>query len=218
VPNLAAGLLDWKLSPYSSVNRNDSLDNLDQILNACERVLRIGCNRPILDYLGVNREGEINTKRVYALDGSLLGRLRSKAEELSKATNWQLHSALHHLLTGGLSVASPVKVTSSFRIGRQYHEDVHQMTLTISDPDSVPEQDLVATFQKARSDNLPPWRRRHRRRARVASKSERVAAFVEETPRMSWSERLAEWNRRNPNDRFRTDHAIKKAYSRINHL
>jgi hypothetical protein len=206
--------LTEKLGPYSSADSNHGSDNLEQILNACEEVLRIGCNRPILDYLGVNQEGEINIKRVYAPDGTLLGKLRNKAEELSKATNWELHSALHHLLTGGLSAPYPVKIISSFRIGRHYHEDIHQMTLTISDPDCVPEQDLVTTFQKARSENLPPWRRRHRRRARVASKSERVAAFVEETPKMSWLARSEEWNRRFPNERFRTTSAMKQAYGR----
>ena len=90
-PQDHVGCLIWlrdylteKLGPYSSVASNNGPDNLQQNLKSCEEVLRIGFNRPVLDYLGVNQEGGINIKRVYAPDGSLLGRLRSKAAELSQ--------------------------------------------------------------------------------------------------------------------------------------
>jgi hypothetical protein len=189
---------------------------LVQLLGSCKDIIDIHFSQPSpLEYLGVNSQGEINIKRIPAYDGTLLGQLRVASERLAAMMNWDPLSATHHLLTGGV-LASPIGATTRYRVGRDIFGDTDTMTLTIPDPDTVTKQNVVTAIQQARSHNRPPWMRRHRRRARVASKSERVAAFVEQTSGMTWAARLDGWNRRNPNDRFRTEDAIKKSYSRAN--
>jgi hypothetical protein len=206
--------LSEKLGGFTLEDRDDGSKNFRQALEKCDQIFTLSCDRPVLDYLGINPKGQIGLKRVHAPDDTLLGRLRGRAEDLIGVTGWQQHSAVHHLLTGGITARHPIKIASSIRLGREYYGDSHGMVLTISDPDSVTNQDTIAALQDARSIGVPPWRRRPLRRARPAARSERVAALVEQTPGMTWADRLEEWNRRNPSDRFRTADAIKKAYSR----
>ena len=71
------------LSPSSSVDSDDDPLTLRQFLEACPAVRNIGWAMPLLTYLGVNPEGEIEIKRVQAPDGTLLGRLQRTAEQLA---------------------------------------------------------------------------------------------------------------------------------------
>jgi hypothetical protein len=217
------GLLVWVrdyltdfLSRYSAADSNDGGGLMTQFLNEASPVLRLGYERPILNYMTLNPASEIEFKCVYAPDGTLLGQLQSRAEEVAKATNWEACAAVHHLLTGGLVSPPAVQTTSHIRAGSQYFGHSYPITLVVPDPASVTEKDVTAAFQTTRSHSTPPWNRGSRQRGRVASKAERVAMFVKQTPGMTWADQLEEWNRRNPNDRFRTDGAIKKAYSRAN--
>jgi hypothetical protein len=66
------------------------------------------------------------------------------AEDLYKLTGWEKRSAVHYLLTGGITARHPVKVTSSIRLGRQYYGENHEVVLTITHPDSVTGQDIAA--------------------------------------------------------------------------
>jgi hypothetical protein len=206
--------LSENLGGFTLEDRDGGSRNFQQALEKCDQILTLSCEQPILEYLGINPEGQISLKRVHAPNDTMLGQLRSRAEELSQATGWKQHSVVHHLLTGGITARHSIQVASSIRIGREYFGENHWMVLTISEPDSVTNQGIIAALQDARSSGAPPWRRRPLRRARPAARSERVAALVEQTPGMTWADRLEEWNRRNPDDRFRTADAIKKAYSR----
>ena len=169
---------------------------------------------PTLEYLGVNAEGEVEIKEAYAPDGTLLGRLRDTAAEIAKRLAWRPYAALHHLLTGGVVAHSSVQVSGRQRNGRQAFGDYRPMTLTISDPDTVTEKELTDAYRKAKSNNESPWSTGGRKRSRVASKAERVAAFVEGTTNLTWAGRLEEWNRLNPEDRYITVSGLKNANTR----
>jgi hypothetical protein len=202
------------LSPFSPADSDDDSLRLRQSLEACPAVRKIGWAMPLLTYLGVNPEGEIEIKRVQAPDGTLLGRLQRTAEQLAKSANWKPYAAVHHLLTGGIVAPSAVQGTSQYRAGRQVFGDSHPIKLEISDTGSVIERDLITAFRRERSSFHAPGNQLLRQRARVASKSERVAALVAETPGISWSNRVGEWNRRYPEERYRTTSAMKEAYRR----
>jgi hypothetical protein len=208
--------LSQKLGHFTLEDRDDGSTNFQEALDECDNILTLSCDRPILEYLGLNTEGQWGIKRVHAPDDTLLGRLRERAEDLSSVTGWEEHSAVHHLLTGGITAPDPIQVASSIRIGRQYFGNNHGVVLTISDPDSVTHQDIIAALRDARSNATPPWRR-PRRRARRASRSERVATLVKQTPRITWAARLEEWNRCFPEERFRTVSAMKEASRRSRH-
>ena len=169
---------------------------------------------PALAYLGINPEGEFNIKRVPAPDGSTLARLRNMAEELADALGCESYAAVLHLLTGGILAPSAVRATFRYRLGRTVYGDTHPMKLEIFDPVSVTDEELLSAFREERSIESP-WNQ-PRQRAGVALKSERVAAFVEEYPGMSWAERLAEWNQQNPEEPYRTESALKTAFYRAN--
>jgi hypothetical protein len=202
------------LGPCSPADSDDDSLRLRQSLEACPAVRNIGWSMPLLAYLGVNPEGEIDIKWVQAPDGTQLGRLQRMAEQLAKSANWKPYAAVHHLLTGGIMAPSAVQATSQYRAGRQVFGDSHPIKLEISDTGSVTERDLITAFRRERSSFHAPGNQPPRQRARAASKSERVAAFVAETPGMPWSNRLGEWNRRHPEERYRTDSAMKEAYRR----
>jgi hypothetical protein len=202
------------LNHFSPADSDGDSLRLRQYLDACPAVRNSGWGMPLLAYLGVNPEGEIGIKRVQAPDGTLLGRLQRMAEQLAKSANWKPYAAVHHLLTGGIMAPSAVQATSQYRAGRQVFGDSHPIKLEILDPDSVTEQALITAFRKERSHFHAPGKQPPRQRARAAAKSERVAAFVSETPGKSWSNRLKEWNHRHPEDRYRTASAMKEAYRR----
>ena len=210
--------LNQHLSRISLGDGQDDSSRFKQFLEECTDVRSLNGGKPILAYLGVNPEGEINIKRVYAPDGTLLGLLQDRAQELAKAADWEPYAAVHHLLTGGIIAPLGVQTSAQYRGGRKVFGDTHSMTLKIADPDSVTEQDLVAAFRKERTNTAPPWNQhwnqQPRQRARIAPKSERVAAFVEATPGLTWKNRIEKWNQKHPNDRFRTISAMKKAHSR----
>ncbi|MCZ6866076.1 MAG: hypothetical protein O7E55_01880 [Chloroflexi bacterium] len=201
---------------YLPITVDNDSECLRQFLSA-SNIKGINWSCPVLEYLGVNPEGEMNIKRVWAPDGSMLGRLQGSAVELAKATKWEEFAAVHHLLTGGISAPQAVQATSHFRAGREAYGKRHRITVEILDPDSATHEDIIKAFKKTLSDPVPSALRRPRQRARVASRSALVATFVEETQGMSWRERLEEWNRRNPEQRFRTDSAIKQAHYRATH-
>lgn len=205
--------LSEKLGRFTLEDRDDGSNNFQQALEECDQIFTLSCDRPILDYLGANPKGQIGLKCVHAPDDNLLGRLRRRAEDLSGVTGWEQHSAVHHLLTGGITAPYPIKVTSSVRLGRQYFGEDHGLVLTISAPDSVTGRDITAAWQYVRSSSPPPWRRK-RQRARSAFKAERVAAFVEQTPGMTWAARMEQWNQRFPDERFRNVTAMKEALRR----
>ena len=202
------------LGHFAPAGSDDDSLRLRQFLDACPAVRNIGWRMPILAYLGVNPEGKIDIKRVQAPDGTLLGRLQRMAEELAKSANWKPYAAVHHLLTGGIVAPSAVQATSQYRAGRQVFGDSHPIKLEISDTGSVTERDLITAFRRERSNFHAPGNQPPRQRARAASKSERVAAFLAETPGMSWSNRLREWNRRHPEERYRTSSPMKAAHRR----
>ena len=179
-----------------------------------ENVRSIGFRMPLLEYLGVNDEGEINIKRLQAPDGTFLGRLQGYGEQLATALDWKPYAAVHHLLTGGVSSHPGVETTTRYRSGRDSFGDDHTVTLVVPDPDSVTNNDLVNAYRKEKSRIVAPGGGNKPKRARAPSKSERVAAFVERTPGIPWRKRLDEWNRQYPDERFRTESAIKVAQSR----
>ena len=170
----------------------------------------IAWSMPILEYYILNPDEEIDTRCVPAPDGTPLGELRSKGDQLAQFLKWEPCDAVHHLLTGGLVASSGVQVETQIQTIRVIGEN-HQMTLTITDPGSVTEKDLIAAFQKGRSKIPSRTTKRTIKRARVALRSEQVITFVLETPTMHWGDRLNEWNRRNPEARFSTLSAIKEA-------
>ena len=208
--------LTGNLNHRSTFNRDDDSPCFGRFLDKSDAVRNIGWTMPLLAYLGVDGEGEIEVKQVQAPDDTLLGRLLSKAEKLAKATNWKTYAAVHHLLTGGIVSPSAVQANSQYRAGREVYGDTYLMTLEIPDPALVTQQDLITAFSKERSDAAPSWDGHTRQRSKAAPKRERVAAFVEERPAMPWAELLAEWNRRNPEDHYRTESAMKGAFSRAN--
>jgi hypothetical protein len=187
-----------------------------QFLGRCDFINDISFGQPApLAYLGwLNPQEEMGIKRVSAPDGTLLGQLREASENLAGAAHWEPYAAVHHLLTGGIISPTAIQATTRYRIGQEVFGDTRNVTLEISDPASVTQHDLLTAFGEERSRIAPPWKGLNRRRSRTSPRSERVAAFVEETPRMSWTKRLTQWNRRNPNEQFRTDSAMKKAHSR----
>jgi len=196
----------------------DDARELVRLLENSGAVRGIGWSMPILEYLGRDQEGEITIRCVQAPDGTLLGKLQDKAEQLAKALAWEPYAAVHHLLTGGVVSSAGVRAITHYRVGKQSYGDSHPMTLTISDPESVTGQELTTAFRRERSNLAPPWNKDQRQRSRISTKSERVAAFVEETQEMPWEARFDEWNLRNPEDRFRTLSAIKQAYRRARQL
>ena len=169
---------------------------------------------PLLEYLGCNPQKEMGIKRVSAPDGTLLGQLREASETLAGAAHWKPYAAVHHLLTGGVISPAAIQATTKYRIGQESFGDPGHMTLEISDPKSVTHRDLIAAFREEQSNIAPPSKGLNRRRSRKASRSERVAAFVEQTPRMRWKERLDKWNCLYPQERFHTESAIKTAHWR----
>ena len=206
--------LNIKLEHYLPPDSGDDSLQLKEFLVESDAVRDIGWEVPMLAYLRVNEAGEIDIKWVQAPDGTQLGLLQSKSEKLAKAANWEPYVAVHHLLTGGIGSPSAVQAKSRSRVGREVYGDSHHITLEISDPTVVTQQDLIAAFSKERSDNAPPGNERTQQRTRVAPKGERVAAFVEKYPAKSWAERLAEWNQQNPDEHFRTESALKEAFYR----
>jgi site-specific DNA recombinase len=167
-------------SRYSAADSNNGRDLLTQFLNEASAVLKLGYERPILNYMRLNPASEIEFKCVYAPDGTLLGQLQSRAEEVAKATHWETRAAVHHLLTGGIVSPPAVQTTSHIRAGSQYFGHSYPITLVVPDPASVAEKDVTAAFQTIRSHSTPQWNRGSRQRGRVASKAERVAMFIEQ--------------------------------------
>ena len=92
------------------------------------------------------------------------------------------NAKVHHLLTGGVSSPSGVETTTHYRAGRHSVGDDHTVTLVVSDPDSVTNNDLVNAYRKEKSRIVAPGGGNQPKRARAPSKSERVAAFVEQLP------------------------------------
>ena len=95
----------------------DSITDYDgaavaRFIETGENVRSIGFKMFLLEYLGVNDEGEINIKRVQAPDGTFLGRLQGYGEQLATALGWKPYAAVHHLLTGGVSSPSGVETTT----------------------------------------------------------------------------------------------------------
>lgn len=210
--------LTQNLGQFDSSEHNDGALQLNRFQKQADAIRSIQWGVPILSYLGMNPEGEFGIKRVHARDGTLLGSLQDMGEQLAEALDWTPHAAVHHLLTGGVVSSSGVQATTRYRAGRKSFGDSHPMTMTVSDPESVTARELIAAFQTERSEVAPPWQDRQVRRASVSSKSERVAAYVAKTPKLSWANRFKEWNLRNPEDRFRTLGAIKQAYYRARGL
>ena len=210
--------LTGHLSHYSSTELKDDVHLLNRFQEEADAIRSIQWGTPILAYLGINPEGEVGIKRVHAPDGTLLGKLQGMAEQLANDLEWKPYAAVHHLLTGGVVSHAGVQATTRYRAGRESFGDSHPMTMVIPDPGSVTEGELIAAFRKERSEVAQPWAERPIKRARVSSKSERVAAFVAETVGMSWPDRINEWNLRNPEERFRTESAVNGAYYRARDL
>jgi hypothetical protein len=208
-----ADYLSRQTESYNSITDYDSAAAAP-FIETGENIRSIGFRIPLLEYLGVNDEGGINIKRVQAPDGTSLGRLQGYGEQLATALDWKPYAAVHHLLTGGVSSPPGVETTIRYRTGRHSFGDDHKVTLVVSDPGSVTNNDLVNAYRKEKSRIVARGGGNQPKRARVSSKSERVAAFVEQTPGMPWKKRLDKWNRQYPDERFRTESAIKAAQSR----
>ena len=142
--------LNIKLEHYLPPNSSDDSVPLKEFLVESDAVRNIAWGMPTLAYLGVNGAGEIDIKRVQAPDGTQLGLLQSKSEKLAKAANWEPYAAVHHLLPGGIVSPSAVQAKSRHRVGREVYGDSHLMTLEISDPTLVTQQDLIAAVSKER--------------------------------------------------------------------
>jgi len=211
--------LAQQLARCSPTTEDNNGHALERFLKESDAIRGLNLSMPMLEYLGVNATGAVSIRRVQAPDGTFLGDLQSKAEQLAKALDWKPYAAVHHLLTGGVVSSAGVQATTRYRLGRQAFGDSHPMKLVMPDPGSVTEEELIASFRKERFEIAPPWaQERPIQRARVTSKSERVAALVAESPETSWDDRLNEWNLRNPEERFRTKSAIKQAYYRARDL
>ena len=181
-------------------------------LLACEWLTEISHPRTTLPYFGINAQVDWGIKRVLVHDGTQLGQLASVAERLAEELGWHPIAAVHHLLTGGLVAQPSVEVRPKFRLVKEPFHERRTLEVYIHNPDSVTEKDLVTAFKQNKSSPLSP--ELPRRRGRSSVRTEKVAAWVIQTPAMSWEQRLLEWNRRNPDDRNRSVAAIKKAYSR----
>ena len=106
-----AGYLSRQAESYDSITDYDSAA-VARFIKTGENIQSIGFRMHLLEYLGVNSEGERNIKRVQASDGTFLGRLQTDGEQLATALDWKPYTAVHHLLTGGVSSPSGVETTT----------------------------------------------------------------------------------------------------------
>ena len=202
--------LAGKLDSWPSTGNGDGA--VAHFMKYSGHVRDVGWSIPVLEYVWINADGEIEIRKVKAPDGSDLGRLQDISDQLAKILDWKQYAAVHHLLTGGVVSHSGVLAAFRSRSGRRSFGDLNPMTLTIPDPGSVTNKELVTAFQKAKSHIPQPLSKPRRQRARIASKSEKATALVEETPRMPWDDRLKKFNLQYPEDRFSNVSAIKAAY------
>ena len=215
-------VLAWLTSTLTrELNQNQASDNRDasetvkRFVDESDVVEQIRFMKPPeLEYLALNADGERYVKSVQAPNGSILNRLRLAAAQIATALDWKPYSALHHLFTGGVPDHPLVLATSQDHWLGRARRVTSKIRIEILDPNSVTEQQIAKAYREVRAKNASLPGGRERQRSRPPSKSERVGAFVAETPRMPWDKRLDEWNRRNPSERFLSQSAMKKAYSR----
>ena len=169
---------------------------------------------PELKYLSVDSDGLVYVKRIPAPRGSTLGRLRFAADQIAGRLGWNPHAAVHHLFTGLIPDYPLIRTKSTINLLGKDRPLTSKIVLEILDPHSVTEQDVTKAYRQARDKfaRLPGGSTK--KRSRPSSKSARVAALVQETLGMMWSQRLVEWNRRYPKERYLTISAMKQAYRR----
>jgi hypothetical protein len=170
----------------------------------------LGFAAPTLAYLAPTTSGGLAIKRVRADPGTVLGNLRDAADRLAPAARWTQVAAVHHLLTGGV-MSSPVPASVQHRFGKESFGGP-VIIIEIPDPFGVSANEVAQAFVDARKEIWP--RRAPRQRSRSSARQERLSTLLDETPNATWVQRWVRWNKRYPDDLFRSADALRKAYHR----
>jgi len=208
-------LRDWLTTtlrtplPDDRVERRRIIKLLFQSENS--RLRSIAYPNTLLDYLAPDESGGIAIRRLPTDDGTILDSLRRAADALAKATLWSPVSAVHHILTGGVT-ALPVTATCHNRWGREDFGGP-AITLQILDPFGVTAEQVAEAYTAARESIIRPGTG-PRKRARRSEKSEQLASLVAEAATLTWKELWILWNLRHPTQRFPSPDAMRQAYQR----
>ena len=154
------------------------------------------------------------TFHTLAFPDTKLGHLYEKMRALAKATRWSDTACVHHLLTGGL-MSSPIQSVIDTPAGSHSFASPY-LELTIRDPLSVSEEEVLREFRARRGDLvewMQPSRTRKRKRARGISAPELVP-FVRERADLSWKAIWEQWNPLHPERPFSSSEALRKAFER----
>lgn len=143
-----------------------------------------------------------------------LGHLYEELKELANATRWSDTACAHHLLTGGL-MSSPVLARTNAPAGSRAFASPY-VELTIPDPFSVSEEEVLRKFRAARNDLVDfvdHRRRKGRKRARGVESPELVP-FVKRHSHLSWKQIWEEWKAQRHERSFPSHDAMRKAFER----
>lgn len=195
--------------PHSPEERRAVFSSL--LKGEASAIRRIGREAPLLDYLAPMPRHKVGIKPVPVDDNTVLDNLRCAADRLAHATGWSQVTAVHHILTGGMT-STPVIAMAHNRWGRESFGGP-KISLEILDPFGVSAEEVARAYVAARKGIIAPDRSPPRR-ARVSVKRERLVAMAEETPTLTWPERWVLWNSRYPGERFPTGEAMRRAYGR----
>jgi hypothetical protein len=141
---------------------------------------------------------------------SPLDRLRRASWVLASEIGCRVPDATRHILTGAVPVVPLLETHSTYEKGG------YQITIRVNFP-WVPAELVTKQYEESRRWAYELDRRYAKRpkiRLRPAPKLARVKTFVETTPRMTWPQRLAQWNEENPDEPYSSWQTLQAAYRR----